>query len=85
LARAPQHYRAQFAPWVAYHPEKREHIAQCQRQLDGYQLAIEFRNKSWFEGKHAAATLAFELECNLVNVIVDEPQGWRTRSRPCGR
>ena len=65
----------QFAPWVAYHPKSRDHIEECQRQLEGYQLAIEFRNKTWFEGKHAAATLAFERERNLVNVIVDEPQG----------
>jgi uncharacterized protein YecE (DUF72 family) len=28
----------QFAPWVAYHPKNREHIDECQRQLDGYQL-----------------------------------------------
>ncbi len=65
----------QFAPWVAYHPKNREHIDECQRQLDGYQLAIEFRNKTWFEGNHAAVTLAFKRERNLVNVIVDEPQG----------
>ena len=65
----------QFAPWVAYHPKNRDHIEECQRQLEGYQLAIEFRNKTWFEGKHAAVTLAFERERNLVNVIVDEPQG----------
>ncbi len=65
----------QFAPWVAYHPKNREHIDECQRQLDGYQLAIEFRNKTWFDGKHAAVTLAFERERNLVNTIVDEPQG----------
>jgi uncharacterized protein YecE (DUF72 family) len=65
----------QFAPWVAYHPKSRDHIEECQRQLVGYQLAIEFRNKTWFEGKRAAVTLAFERERNLVNVIVDEPQG----------
>jgi uncharacterized protein YecE (DUF72 family) len=65
----------QFAPWVAYHPKSREHIEECQRQLDGYQLAIEFRNRTWFEDKHAPVTLAFERERNLVNVIVDEPQG----------
>ena len=25
----------QFAPWVAYHPKNREHIDECQRQLEG--------------------------------------------------
>jgi len=65
----------QFAPWVAFHPENRKHIEVCQQQLDGYLLAIEFRNKTWFEGKHTAMTLDFERERKLVNVVVDEPQG----------
>jgi uncharacterized protein YecE (DUF72 family) len=65
----------QYAPWVAFHPKNREHIEECQRRLAGYQLAVEFRNKSWFAGKHHDMTLAFECERGLVNVIVDEPQG----------
>ena len=62
----------QFAPWVAYHPRNLEHIEECQRQLNGYQLAVEFRNQTWFEGKHTAATLDFERHRGLVNVVVDE-------------
>ena len=65
----------QFAPWMAFHPENRAHIEECQRQLDGYRLAVEFRNKTWFDGKKAAITLAFERERGLVNVITDEPTG----------
>jgi len=65
----------QFAPWVAYHPKNLEHIEECQRQLDGYRLSIEFRNCTWFEGEHQRATLDFERERGLVNVVVDEPQG----------
>ncbi|MBS0320431.1 MAG: DUF72 domain-containing protein, partial [Proteobacteria bacterium] len=64
----------QFAPWVAFHPRNREHIEECQRQLPGYRLAVEFRNKSWFSDKHRALTLDFERERGLVNVTVDEPQ-----------
>jgi uncharacterized protein YecE (DUF72 family) len=66
----------QFAPWMAFHPENLEHIEACLAQLPGFQLAVEFRNKSWFEGKHTAMTLAFEREHGLANVIVDEPQGF---------
>ena len=65
----------QFAPWVAYHPRNLEHIEECQRQLEGYRLSIEFRNRTWFEGGHERATLDFERARGLVNVIVDEPQG----------
>jgi uncharacterized protein YecE (DUF72 family) len=63
----------QFAPWVAYHPKNLQHIEECRRQLDRYRLAVEFRNATWFEGKHAAATLDFERHRALVNVVVDAP------------
>ncbi|TMH01781.1 MAG: DUF72 domain-containing protein [Betaproteobacteria bacterium] len=63
----------QFAPWVAYHPRNLKHIEECQRELGGYRLAVEFRNPTWFEGKHAAATLDFERHRGLVNVVVDAP------------
>ena len=66
----------QFAPWVAFHRENFEHIDTCIDELVGCRLAIEFRNKSWFEGKHAETTLRFERERGLTNVIVDEPQGF---------
>ena len=65
----------QFAPWVAFHPRNLEHIEECQRQLDGFRLSIEFRNRTWFEGEHERATLDFERSRGLVNVVVDEPQG----------
>lgn len=65
----------QFAPWMAFHPENRVHIEECQRQLEGYRLAVEFRNKTWFEGRKAAFTLDFERERGMVNVIADEPRG----------
>lgn len=64
----------QFAPWVAAHRKNREHIEECQRQLDGYRLAVEFRNESWFDGPKAKATLDFERSRGLVNVIADEPR-----------
>lgn len=66
----------QFAPWVAFHRENFAHIDACMEELEGFQLAVEFRNKTWFEGKHADSTLRFERERGLVNVIVDEPQGF---------
>ncbi|MES2356353.1 MAG: DUF72 domain-containing protein [Pseudomonadota bacterium] len=64
----------QFSPWTAYHPQNFSHIEECMAQLPGCQLAIEFRHKSWFEGKHAASTLAFERDRHLTHAIVDEPQ-----------
>jgi uncharacterized protein YecE (DUF72 family) len=66
----------QFAPWVAFHPKSFDYIEHCRAMLAGFRLAIEFRNKTWFDGeRHTARTLGFERDNGLVNVVVDEPQG----------
>lgn len=65
----------QFAPWVTTAPKDMAHVAHCADVMTGYTMAVEFRNKSWFDEKHAPSTLALERERGLVNVIVDEPQG----------
>ncbi len=65
----------QFAPWITSAPAGIAHVEHCARVMADYTVAVEFRNKSWFDEKHAASTLAFERERGLVNVIVDEPQG----------
>ncbi|MGH6627438.1 MAG: DUF72 domain-containing protein, partial [Burkholderiaceae bacterium] len=66
----------QFAPWILHNREGHEHVAHCVQTMAGYLLALEFRNRTWFEGEHAAATLAFERELNAVHVVVDGPQGF---------
>jgi uncharacterized protein YecE (DUF72 family) len=66
----------QFAPWVAFHPETFEYLEHCRARLAGFTVAVEFRNKTWFDtDKHTTRTLAFERNNGLVNVVVDEPQG----------
>ena len=66
----------QFAPWVHAAPKALAHIEECQARLPQDLLAVEFRHRSWFDGAQAAQTLAFERERGLVNVTVDEPQGF---------
>lgn len=66
----------QFAPWMAFHLENFQHIQECKKQIPDEKLAIEFRNKSWFTEKHTQRTLDFLKDHDLVNVIVDEPQGF---------
>lgn len=66
----------QFAPWVTSGPDGRAHVQHCAEMVaDQYMMAVEFRNRSWFDPAHAPSTLAFEREHQLVNVVVDEPQG----------
>lgn len=64
----------QFPPWFVKRRSNIEHIVLCARMVEGLQLAIEFRNNTWFSEKHAASTLEFERDHRLVHVIVDEPQ-----------
>ena len=49
----------QFPPWFFYRRSNLEHIARCGQILDGYQLAVEFRNETWFNDKHRDEVLAF--------------------------
>jgi uncharacterized protein YecE (DUF72 family) len=51
------------------------HLEECATELDGYTLAVEFRNKTWFEDKERREVLGFLREQNLALVTVDEPQG----------
>jgi len=72
----------QFPPWFFYRRSNLAHIAHCVQVLDGYQLAIEFRNRTWFEEKHRDEVLAFEREHKLTHVVVDEPQGFSSSIPP---
>ncbi|VVM05094.1 hypothetical protein MAMC_00405 [Methylacidimicrobium cyclopophantes] len=66
----------QFPPWFSYSQENREHLLHCAAMLEGYRIAVEFRNASWFSGaRRADETLQWESEQGFIPVIVDEPQG----------
>src|ERR1051326_363359 len=57
----------QFAPWVAFPPENFDHLDHGRAMLAGFNLAVEFRNTTWFDtGRHADRTLQFERDNGLV-------------------
>ena len=66
----------QFAPWMLRNREGHAHVEECVERMEGFLVAVEFRNKSWFDGANAAKTLAFERELGVVHTIVDGPQGF---------
>jgi len=66
----------QFAPWLLRNREGQAHVRECVERMEGLLLAVEFRNKSWFDGANAASTVAFERELGVVHTIVDGPQGF---------
>jgi uncharacterized protein YecE (DUF72 family) len=66
----------QFAPWITSGGNARKHVEHCASVMVGWPMAVEFRNISWWTKNNRASTLAFERERQLVNVIVDGPQGF---------
>jgi uncharacterized protein YecE (DUF72 family) len=68
----------QWPAWEFKNHHNIEHIQECASRLDGYALAVEFRNASWFTEGAERETLAVLRETNLAFVIVDEPQGFHS-------
>jgi uncharacterized protein YecE (DUF72 family) len=66
----------QFAPWLLRNREGMAHVRHCVERMAGHPVAVEFRNKTWFEPGHLEHTLAFERELGVVHTIVDSPQGF---------
>ena len=66
----------QFPPWLVRNAAGQAHVRLCVERMAGHALSVEFRHKSWFEGDHAASTLAFERELGVAHTVVDGPQGF---------
>jgi uncharacterized protein YecE (DUF72 family) len=52
------------------------HVRHCVEKMQGHDVAVEFRNKTWFDEEHIDKTLDFERELGVVHTIVDSPQGF---------
>ncbi len=65
----------QFAPWFKPTRQNADYILECKQQLEGLDVAVEFRNESWFQDKLLERTPAFLGEHGLAMVCVDMPQG----------
>jgi len=72
----------QYPKWVFPSSENRALIADAAERLDGWKIAVEFRNGSWLNEKNRERTLAFLSERSIPFVIVDEPQGFKSSVPP---
>lgn len=72
----------QYAPWFVYGEESFDHVARCAQRLRDDLIAVEFRNKSWFNERTREHTLDFERRLKLVHVVTDEPQGFANSIEP---
>jgi uncharacterized protein YecE (DUF72 family) len=64
----------QFPPWFKDIEENREYIGSLRDFLPHDTLTIEFRNRSWLEGRALHETEALLKDHQLAYTIVDEPQ-----------
>ena len=72
----------QFAPWLIRNRDGLAHVRHCVEVMQGHPIAVEFRNKSWFDADHLERTIAFERELGVAHTIVDAPQGF-ANTVPC--
>ncbi len=72
----------QFPPWLIAGAAGRAHVEHCVLRMSGFDLGVEFRHQSWFDGtERQRATLAFLRELGVAHTVVDGPQGF-TNSVP---
>lgn len=64
----------QFPPWFDCKKENVDELRFARRQLEGYDVAIEFRHQSWYAGEMRAKTLGFLKELSFIHTVADEPQ-----------
>jgi uncharacterized protein YecE (DUF72 family) len=72
----------QYPKWVFPSNENRALIDDAAERLDGWKVAVEFRNGSWLNEKNRDRTLAFLSERSIPFVMVDEPQGFKSSVPP---
>jgi uncharacterized protein YecE (DUF72 family) len=68
----------QFPPWFGPLGKNAEYILSCRDRLPGFNVAVEFRNRGWFEGSLEQRTPAWLKSNNLTMVCVDTPEGLAT-------
>jgi uncharacterized protein YecE (DUF72 family) len=66
----------QFSPGVLRNHDGLAFVEHCVASMPDHLLSVEFRNRTWFDGGHADATLAFQQRLGVVHTVVDSPQGF---------
>lgn len=64
----------QFPPWFDCKRENVDQIRYIRSQLEGYDVAIEFRHQSWYDSSMREGTLTFLKDLDFIHTVCDEPQ-----------
>jgi len=67
----------QFPPWVVAGAPGRAQVEHCVQRMSGFDLGVEFRHGTWFEGAaQQRETLRLLRELGVAHTVVDGPQGF---------
>jgi len=72
----------QYPEWFTPKHANREELRSLRERLPGYQLCVEFRNRTWLDSSDRDRTLKLLAEQGLPLVCVDMPQGFRSSMPP---
>jgi len=64
----------QFPPWFDCQGKNVQYIRYIKQQLQGYSIAIEFRNQTWYSPQMREKTVQFLRDHQLIHTVCDEPQ-----------
>lgn len=64
----------QFPPWFSCTKENVAYLKWCREKMEDTEVALEFRNRSWFSPTFYEKTLKFMETEGWIHSIVDEPQ-----------
>ena len=65
---------AQFPPWFDCQSKNVQYLLYIRQQLKEFNVAIEFRNRTWYADKLVQQTMDFLQQHQFIHTICDEPQ-----------
>jgi uncharacterized protein YecE (DUF72 family) len=70
----------QLPPYVVYKDSSLEYLEWARAQLEGYEMLVEFRHRSWLDEENRADSLAFLERIGASYVVVDAPRSETARN-----
>ncbi|KOY82127.1 DUF72 domain-containing protein [Lysinibacillus macroides] len=64
----------QFPPWFDCQSKNVQYLLYIRQQLKDFEVAIEFRNQTWYADKVVQQTMNFLREHQFIHTVCDEPQ-----------
>jgi uncharacterized protein YecE (DUF72 family) len=70
----------QLPPYIVYKDSSLEYLEWARAQLEGYEMLVEFRHRSWLDEENRVDSLAFLERIGASYVVVDAPRSETARN-----